>query len=413
MHDTSGHAAAYRVMTAVACALLLAGVITVTRPAPVGAAVTVSMRNIAFVPATLTIAVGTTVTWTNQDTAPHTTTSDTASWDSNIISQGASFSFTFTKAGAFAYHCNVHPSMHGTITVTPAASPTATLLPTNTLLPPTATIPAPAATATPKRPATPTVRPTATSTPIATVASMPTTTATPATNAPTTTAADTPIAAAPASAPRPDPIQPGPVSALAFANFVEPIQPFPDTPDHRFFAATSHTLNFGFKSFWEQNGGLALFGYPISEEFLERGADGVIRTVQYFERARFEYHYDLPALPYEVEMGTLGREMTAGRLNEPPFLPVPAEAATNGQFFAPTGHTLAGPFAAFWQANGGLALFGYPISEPFSEMDADGIARMVQYFERYRFEYHAETDTMELGRLGVRIAQSRGYSPTV
>ncbi|MHB8648362.1 MAG: cupredoxin domain-containing protein [Thermomicrobiales bacterium] len=391
MRGSNKNGAAQRVTAAVACALLLAGLITFARPAPVGAAVTVTMQNVAFVPGTVTVSVGMTVTWTNRDSVIHTTTSDTAVWDSNILNTGASFSFTFTKAGTFAYHCNVHPSMHGTITVTPAVSPTATTPP------PTATSPAPTV-----RPPTATVRATAT----ATMAS----TATAAANTPAATAPGTPIAA-PASATNPDPIQPGPVSALAFANFVEPLPPFTDTPDHRFFAATNHTLNFGFKSFWEQNGGLALFGYPISEEFLERGADGVIRTVQYFERARFEYHYDLPTLPYEVEMGMLSRETTAGRLTEPPFLPVGPDAATDGQFFPETGHTLSGQFAAFWQANGGLPIFGYPISEPFTETGADGVARTVQYFERYRFEYHAESGTVELGRLGVQIAQTHGYLP--
>jgi plastocyanin len=400
MRGSGRKAVTSRVVAAVVCALLLAGAITVMRPNPVGAAVTVSMQNIAFVPPTFMVSIGTTVTWTNQDTVPHTTTSDAApSWDSGVLNKGASFSFTFTKAGTFTYHCNVHPTMHGTITVIPAASPTPTVRP------PTATAPAPP-TATPTHVATPTAIPVATSTAIGTVTATPTAGA----STPAAIVTETPTAALPPAA-NPDPIQPGPISALGFANFVAPIRPFTDTPDHRFFAATNHTLNFGFKSFWEQNGGLALFGYPISEEFLERGTDGVIRTVQYFERARFEYHDDLPALPYGVEMGLLSEERVAGRLHESPFLPARADAATDGQFFPQTGHTLAGPFAAFWQTNGGLALFGYPISEPLTETGPDGVARTVQYFERYRFEYHAETGTVELGRLGVQIAQAHGYLP--
>jgi hypothetical protein len=86
-------------------------------------------------------------------------------------------------------------------------------------------------------------------------------------------------------------------------------------------------------------------------------------------------------------------------------------ATPDGQFFAATGHMLSGPFAAFWQAEGGLPTFGYPISEPFQENGTDGVAHMVQYFERYRLEFHPETNSVELGRLGVQIAQARGYLP--
>lgn len=76
----------------------------------------------SFAPPTLTVKVGTTVKWTNTTLAPHTATSDSGSaqaWDSSDIEPGGTFSFTFTKAGTFAYHCSVHPSMHGTIVVTP------------------------------------------------------------------------------------------------------------------------------------------------------------------------------------------------------------------------------------------------------------------------------------------------------
>jgi plastocyanin len=75
----------------------------------------------AFSPKSLTVPVGTKVTWTNSTTAPHTSTSDDSSavkWDSGQIQQGGTFSFTFTKAGTYTYHCNVHPSMTATIVVT-------------------------------------------------------------------------------------------------------------------------------------------------------------------------------------------------------------------------------------------------------------------------------------------------------
>jgi plastocyanin len=78
--------------------------------------------NFKFEPATLTVPVGTTVTWTNTTGAPHTVTSDTgapAAFDSGAINTGGgTFSFTFTKAGTYNYHCSFHPYMHATIVVT-------------------------------------------------------------------------------------------------------------------------------------------------------------------------------------------------------------------------------------------------------------------------------------------------------
>ena len=64
----------------------------------------------------LTVATGTTITWTNHDTIAHTTTSNVGTWNSNLAA-GASFNFTFTTPGTYPYHCTVHPNMVGTITV--------------------------------------------------------------------------------------------------------------------------------------------------------------------------------------------------------------------------------------------------------------------------------------------------------
>jgi len=69
----------------------------------------------------LTVAVGTTVTWTNADSVDHTVTSDTGiELDSEMLSNGDKFQHTFNEVGTFAYHCSVHPSMKGTVTVKPA-----------------------------------------------------------------------------------------------------------------------------------------------------------------------------------------------------------------------------------------------------------------------------------------------------
>ncbi len=72
-----------------------------------------------FDPATLTIKTGTQVVWTNMSDAPHTVTSDNGTFNtSSNITQNQTFMFTFTTAGTFPYHCNVHPYMKATITVT-------------------------------------------------------------------------------------------------------------------------------------------------------------------------------------------------------------------------------------------------------------------------------------------------------
>ncbi len=78
--------------------------------------------------------------------------------------------------------------------------------------------------------------------------------------------------------------------------------------------------------------------------------------------------------------------------------------------FAETGQCARGPFLAYWQAHGGLAQFGYPISEQLVERLEDGRAYTVQYFERARFEYHPENQApydVLLGHFGRRILSER------
>ena len=72
-------------------------------------------------------------------------------------------------------------------------------------------------------------------------------------------------------------------------------------------------------------GGLAVFGYPLTEEFAEVSAeDGQPYTVQYFERARFEHHPEHAGTAYEVLLGHLGRALAAPLAGKPAFAPVPA-----------------------------------------------------------------------------------------
>ena len=151
--------------------------------------VQIDIQNFAFVPQTVTICQGATVRWTNLDTVPHTSTSDTTVWDSGVLNTGQSFSFTFNTIGSFPYHCEIHPDMHGTINVvaapgatgTPTVEVTGTGTPqttgTPTTVPSTGTVTAtaPAATGTATIvAATTTVTPTAAPSGTATVTATPT-----------------------------------------------------------------------------------------------------------------------------------------------------------------------------------------------------------------------------------------------
>ncbi len=77
----------------------------------------VQIMNFAFAPASITVAVGASVTWTNNDAVAHTVTADDKSFDSGNLASGKTFSFTFTKAGTYPYHCTIHPNMKGAIVV--------------------------------------------------------------------------------------------------------------------------------------------------------------------------------------------------------------------------------------------------------------------------------------------------------
>lgn len=89
----------------------------------------VQISNFAFSPATLTIAVGDTVTWTNADQEAHTATAADGTFDSGSLGNGASVSFTFTEAGTFPYTCEFHRQMQGTIVVEAASPPAPTPTP--------------------------------------------------------------------------------------------------------------------------------------------------------------------------------------------------------------------------------------------------------------------------------------------
>src|SRR5689334_7000913 len=111
-------------------------------------------------------------------------------------------------------------------------------------------------------------------------------------------------------------------------------QPFPET---------GHSVSDPFLSYWRANGGLAQFGYPISEVQTEISAlDGKPYTVQYFERAVFELHPENAGTPYNVLLAQLGTFRYHALY--PGGAPDQQPDAQNARYFAETGHSLGGAF---------------------------------------------------------------------
>jgi hypothetical protein len=192
-----------------------------------------------------------------------------------------------------------------------------------------------------------------------------------------------------------------------------PTHPVPRPADEgdrvRYFEATGQELRDPFLQYWEDHGGLAMFGYPKTRVFEVRG-----RKVQYFERARFEYWPEHIGTPWEVQLGLLGRYETRGRSFDRSDPPGDDHDEDESVYFSQTGQFLGGAFRDYWENNGGLEIFGFPISPEFEEVNqADGETYSVQYFERARFEWHPEhagTDhEVQLGLLGNQVLEQPGW----
>ncbi len=154
------------------------------------------------------------------------------------------------------------------------------------------------------------------------------------------------------------------------------------------------------------NGGAARNGLPLTDEFDEAGADGATHRVQYFERARLEYHQEAINTPAVVQMGLVGAEQFAVRY------PMGKNTApAGGMCFAETNHCLNGSFRGVWNGQGGLTQFGFPITDEFDEAQPDGATLHVQYFERARMEVApdraGDTNAVTLGRLGAEQFAAR------
>ena len=168
------------------------------------------------------------------------------------------------------------------------------------------------------------------------------------------------------------------------------------TPE-RCFAETGKCARGPFLAYWQAHGGLALNGYPLTDERLEVLEHGNTYIEQYFERIRMEYHPENTP-PYDVLLGQFGRrvlrdqfgvEVARYQAAVTAAQPDPRAGPLEQVYFAETSHNVGGNFLAYWRQHGGLAQFGYPLTEVFTQHLAGG-SYQVQYFERARFEAHPE-----------------------
>ena len=195
----------------------------------------------------------------------------------------------------------------------------------------------------------------------------------------------------------------------------------------QYFPETQHNLLDPMASYWQQHGGLPVFGYPISEAFSEVNADtGQAYLTQYFERNRLESHPE-NAAPYHILLGLLGKEALAAQGRD--WTTFPKADPSADHYFEATGHAIAHePFWTYFRAHGlefdgragysldeSIALFGLPLSEPIMETNSSGDTVLTQWFERARFEHHPNNPAdyqVLLGLLGNEVTGHRsGEAP--
>ena len=158
----------------------------------------------------------------------------------------------------------------------------------------------------------------------------------------------------------------------------------------QYFPETGHTVRGEFLDYFNQHGGLRIFGYPITEQFVLNG-----RTMQYFQRARLELYPERQAAQ-RVQLGALGEALG----KQTPATATPGSNSYFQRYYPETGHTVAYAFLNFFDANGGVATFGYPIADYGPE---NGSGRIVQYFQRGKMEWYPELATeqrVQLADLG-------------
>jgi Tol biopolymer transport system component len=183
------------------------------------------------------------------------------------------------------------------------------------------------------------------------------------------------------------------------------------------FPETKKTTTGLFLDYWTSNGMLAQQGFPLSEVMGEKSdLNGQVYTVQYFERAVFEYHPEITDPKYKVLLSQLGTFQYKKKYAQGAPGQIP-DNSTGSRLFPETGKRIGGRFLEYWTQNGGLAQQGLPLSDPFMEKsETNGQTYMVQYFERAVFELHTENakpNDVLLSLLGVfqYKAKYQGGSP--
>ena len=210
--------------------------------------------------------------------------------------------------------------------------------------------------------------------------------------------------AAPAPAPAPAPAAPAPAPVAPRVPSVT--DPVPAKAGARYFGETGHNVEGVFLTHFESRGGIGRFGFPRTEATVENGL-----RVQWFERGRMEHHPQHAGTPYEVQLTLLGDTLTTA-LRPFPTAPVPCGTTPNCRYFPETQHIVHGAFLEYFENNGGLEAFGYPISELFRDFNDDGSGRAytMQWFQRARMELHPEVGprVILLGLLGLEELDNRG-----
>lgn len=200
-----------------------------------------------------------------------------------------------------------------------------------------------------------------------------------------------------------------------------PVVARPLAEDSRFFPETGKTLSGDFLHYWDANGGLQIFGFPITDPANETDANGKTVLTQWFERHRFELQ-PKPGGGTEVRLTNLGSQLRNEALSagadgatDPDFRPAtplldPDFPADQQMFVDQTKHNLRFRFLKYWKEHGGQERLGLPVSEERMEYDPETNSYYVmQWFEKARMEYHPEKAGTEfevlLGLLGKEIKQ--------
>ena len=168
----------------------------------------------------------------------------------------------------------------------------------------------------------------------------------------------------------------------------------------RYFAETGHNLAEPFRSRWEQAGGEAVLGAPLSEERYASGAGGVLQS---FRNIVLLFDPSQPP-PFDVRGDVLGKSAWAALSPASAREPVAGCTTAACQFFPETSHTLLEPFASFWTSMGGAPIFGPPISEAFEDPGNDG--QLVQVFENAVMQ--SERGVVSLRPMGEVLAEQQG-----